>query len=251
MNQTVYHYSSIEVLKIILNNKKLRFTKINSLNDKSEYQYGTEILKQKIIEFEKNNKITNQLDIKLLDKFFFYSNLYSLSFTENGNDLAFWNSYYVNKITPVSIGFEREKVFSENFIINKCIYDDPYPIMEKKRYDWFKNIFDLKNIPILHKNREFIQFTFQTAHIKQNFFKVENEYRAVSFLPNDNNSYGTFKRNSKSIEYFDQDINIESINEIIIGPSKQQDLNYKEISSIVSNQNLKCSVKKSEIPLEL
>lgn len=123
-------------------------------------------------------------------------------------------------------------------------------MMNKDRYIWFRHIFDIRNILQLSKNREFIHITFQTAHIKHKAFEIEKEWRAVSFRSS-NGLLGKFNRNGKEIEYFDQYFNIESISEIIVGPSKQQDLNYQEISSLISNHRLNCLVEKSDIPLEL
>ena len=108
----VYHYTSLEVLKKILFSQRLRFTRMNSLNDRSEYKYGIQLLKNKIIEYETNNNIKNRFDANLLDKFSFTDKLYSLSFTENGDNLAFWNSYYVDKTAPISIGFKSNIIFN-------------------------------------------------------------------------------------------------------------------------------------------
>lgn len=247
----VYHYTSLEVLKKILLSHRLRFTKMHSLNDRTEYKYGIQLLKNKIIEYEKNNYITVKFDIELLDRFSFLDNLYSISFTENGDDLTFWNSYYVDKLTPVSIGFKSNTVFSNNeFIINHCIYDDPYPAMGKERYEWFRQIFDIRNIIKISKNREYIHITFQTAHIKQKPFEIEREWRAVSFAPK-NGMFGKYLRNDEEIEYFDQEFHLESISEIIVGPSRKQEMNYNEVSSLISNYDLKTLVKKSMIPIEL
>lgn len=247
----VYHYTSLEVLKKILLSHRLRFTKMHSLNDRTEYKYGIQLLKNKIIEYERNNYISNKFDIELLDRFSFLDKLYSISFTENGDDLTFWNSYYVDKLTPVSIGFIPDAVFRNNeFVINHCIYDDPYPVMGKERYEWFIQIFDIRNIMQISKNREYIHITFQTAHIKQKAFEIEREWRAVSFAPKDG-TFGKYLRNDKEIEYFDQDFKLESISEIIVGPSRQQEMNYKEISSLISNCDLKILVRKSMIPFEL
>jgi hypothetical protein len=247
----VYHYTSIEVLKKILLSQRLRFTKMNSLNDKSEYKYGIQLLKNKIIEYETNNNICSRFDINLLDKFSFSDKLYSISFTENGDDLAFWNSYYVDKISPISIVFKSDNVFSNNdFKINHCIYDNPYPLMGKARYEWFKQIFEIRNIMQISKNHEYIHITFQTAHIKQKAFEIEKEWRAVSF-GSKNGSFGKFVKNNKEVDYFDQPFNVESICEIIVGPSIQQEQNYQEVTSLISNRKLKILVKKSTIPIEL
>lgn len=250
MGIMVYHYTSLDVLKKILEFKTLRFTKMNSLTDKSEYKYGSQLLKNKIIEFEKNNSVRNPFDIGLLDKFTFSDALYSISFTENGDDLTFWNSYYVDKFTPVCIGFMNDEIFSDGFIINRCIYDDPYAMMSKESYKWFRQIFDVSNILKIPKNHEYIHITFQTAHIKHKAFAIEKEWRAVSFLSKTGLS-GKINRDGKEVDYFDQNFKLESIHEVMVGPSKQQELNYQEISSLISNHGLNSLVSKSIIPLEL
>lgn len=250
MGNIVYHYTSIEVFRKIIEFKKLRFTQMNSLNDKSEYKYGLQLLKNKIIEFESDNNITSRFDTNIIDSFMFPDDLYSISFTENGDNLAFWNSYYVNKTTPLSIGFEQDLVFNSGFIINPCKYDDPYPKMSKERYIWFRQIFDIGNILKLPWNIEYIHMTFQTAHIKKKPFEIEKEFRAVNFPPKDV-LIEKFKRGEKEINYFDQSFNINSIYEIIIGPSSQQEKNYEEISQIVIDLGLSCIISKSEIPFEL
>ncbi|MEJ5961597.1 hypothetical protein [Pedobacter immunditicola] len=102
MGINVYHYTSLGVLKKIIDYKALRFTKINSLNDKSEYKHGIQLLKNKMTEFEKENNTEGKFDLSLLDTFSFLDKLYSVSFTENGDNLTFWNSYYVDKVTPIS-----------------------------------------------------------------------------------------------------------------------------------------------------
>ncbi len=104
----LYHYTSVEVLSKILNSQKLRFTQINSLNDLSEYKYGIELLKQKMVEYEQNNFIKNHFDTSLLDQFSFLNSLCSVSFTENRDAYSFWNSYYVPKNGAICIGMYRE-----------------------------------------------------------------------------------------------------------------------------------------------
>jgi hypothetical protein len=250
MGKIVYHYTSVDVLQNIIDSKRLRFTNMNSLNDKSEYKYGIQLLKKKIIEYENNNSIGHKFDVKLLEQFSFVNDQYSISFTENGDALAFWNSYYVPKLTPISIGFISNEVFYGECIINRCIYGDPYPLMSKERYEWFRQIFDKRNIIQISKNTEYIHITFQTAHIKQNAFEIEKEWRAVSFK-SESALFGELERNGKKVEYFDQQFNIGSICEIIVGPSPEQEFNYRKIISLISRNGLNCIVKKSSIPLEL
>ncbi|WP_210485960.1 hypothetical protein [Rufibacter aurantiacus] len=122
--------------------------------------------------------------------------------------------------------------------------------MSNERYFWFTKIFKNQNILQLSKNREYIQITFQTAHIKNKAFEIEQESRAVSFGTKAA-EFGKFNRNGKEVEYFDQIFNLDSICEIVIGPSSTQELNFLHVRSLMMDQNLNCTIKKSSIPLEL
>lgn len=248
----IYHYTSLDVLSKIISTRKLRFTQLSSLSDTSEYKYGIQLLKDKIVEYERTNHIIiiDKFNVSLLDEFTFLNQLCSISFTENGNDNMFWNSYYVPKEDAVSIGFNRQNISNNQFICNKCIYGDPYPKMNKHRYEWFRNIFDIKNIIKLCKNIEYIHITFQTAHIKNIAFKSENEWCAVSFMPEEKEQ-NYFIRNNKRIQCYDQLFNLNSINEIYIGPSVKQNDTYKCVNKLISLNNMACKIIKSDIPLEL
>ena len=92
--------------------------------------------------------------------------------------------------------------------------------------------------------------TFQTAHIKNKVFEPENELRAVSFLPDGNQLY-EFERNGKKIKCYDQHFNIDSIKEIIIGPSPIQSETFKIVQEIINTYKINCALSKSVIPLIL
>lgn len=246
----IYHYTSVEVLNKILNTKKLRFTQMNSLNDISEYKYGIELLKQKIVEYEQKHLIKRTFNTSLLDQFTFLNSLCSTSFTENRDDYSFWNSYYVPKNGAVCIGIYKDLISDGAFIANKCIYGDPYPLMEEKRYEWFTKIFNINNILYLSKNIEYIHITFQTAHIKDPRFAIEREWRAVSFLP-PQNEQSEFERNGKKIRCFDQPFNTNSIFEIVIGPSISQKQTFEKVKELITKYKIECDIIKSSLPLRL
>jgi len=250
MSDLIYHYTSSDVLEKIITCKKLRFTNIISLKDKNEYKHGVQLLKNKIIEYENTHTITSKFDTSFLDRFTFAKSHYSVSFSELGDFLGFWNSYYVPKTGGIAIGFNREQVFERGFIINPCIYGDPYPPMGKDRYLWFKTIFDKKNIINISKNIEYIRITFQTAHIKEKCFEIEKEWRAIGYAPIDTQIV-YFKKNDKEVKFFDYPININSIWEVIIGPSENQELIFADVRQIINTYGLNCKIVKSTIPLSL
>lgn len=243
----LYHYTSIETLEKILTNQTFRFTNMNSLNDKTEYAYGVDLLKNSIIDYEKRNNIQEHLDVALLDRFMFNGELYSVSFTEEKDSLIFWNSFYIEKNKSVSIGIEKNEIFDEKILINKCIYGNPYPIMGHNAYMLFYELFH--NLTLFPKNKNFIHITFQTAHIKQKCFDVEREWRGVSFPQSE---IKMLFRNGNGHKYFDYPINLKSIKRIVIGPSNTQKENadrvYKKISELKLNN---IDIELSTIPLNL
>jgi hypothetical protein len=242
----LYHYTSINTLEKILENKTLRFTNIDNLNDSSEYKYGVNLLKLKVLQYEKEHNIFPTINLEKFDYFMFSGKLYSASFTENGDDLNFWNSYYVDKNNSVSIGFSKDKLTKCKFITNKCVYGDPYPKMDDATYLWFKKLFD--NVMLIHKDKNYILITYQTAFIKQKCFESEREWRSISFPVG---IISTFERHGKKCKYFDKNIDLESIEEIIIGPGGNQEENYNKVYNLLKNKNLKVELIKTKIPLVL
>lgn len=245
MSRILYHYTSFNAFNSIIESCKLRFTNIRYLNDKSEYLYALDLLKSKVLEFERENNISKGIDLSMFDQFFFSNKLYSVSFCENGNDLNLWRGYCPSG-GGISIGFNKDTIFTFGKIaINKCIYGDPYPPMEKPRYDWFKYLFD--NVMLIHKNREFIQMTYQTAHIKHEGFIGEQEWRGISFAPKQEQiSY--FNRGQIEVPFFDVGFFKSSIQNVYVGPSESQDEIFQKVRNVLLSNGINCSIEKSKIP---
>lgn len=242
----IYHYTSLDTLSKILANGTLRFTNMDNLNDKSEYRYGIELLKNKIREYEINFGVKNPFDIDLLDRFMFAGELFSVSFTEGSDDLYFWNSNYVPANNGVSIGFEIGEIFGPELIINRCIYGDPYGKMGRDRYLWFRDLFiDPLSIS---KNREFIQITYQTGYIKQPAFSLEKEWRTITFPLRET---GVFNSARGECLYFDYPFNIGAIKEIVVGPSITLHTNLDLVENFINQYKLNCTIRSSGIPLAL
>lgn len=242
----VYHYTSIDTLNKILTNKSFRFTNLNDLNDKSEYKYGISLLKSKTQEYENKHNIKNRINPDMFDWFLFDGDLYSTSFTENGDDLNFWNSYYIEKNNSLSIGIDKDRLFNGELSINKCKYGDPYPEMDSETYNWLKSLFG--NVLLIHKDLNFIKITYQTAFVKQSCFSSENEWRCVTFPMGE---VHTFRRRDRNCRYFDYAINLNAIVDIIVGPSNKQIDNFNSVNNLISKLGIEINVSRSNIPLEI
>ena len=139
----LYHYTTIDTLEAIISNRTFRFTSLQDLNDTTEYSYGITLLKNKIIEYERHNNISEKIDLSMFDRFMFGRDLYSVSFTERKDDIIYWNSYYITPNESVAIGIDSGRIFDKNIFLNKCVYGDPYPNLDKENYQFFKFLFDV------------------------------------------------------------------------------------------------------------
>ena len=129
MSKLVYHYTSIEAFKSIIENQELWLTNAEYLNDRTELENGIEVLKKlyqytleevkskKALEFFKqfNEQIFKTISI---------AKVYIISFSKFGDRKSLWESYTPN--LGVSIGFDK-KLYTNKLNIHgifDCIYDD-------------------------------------------------------------------------------------------------------------------------------
>ncbi|WP_343524413.1 DUF2971 domain-containing protein [Pedobacter sp.] len=240
----LYHYTSFNAFCSIITGKKLRFTKINFLNDAMEYDCGINFFKEELRNFEKANNISDGIDLQLIDLFTTKSSIYSISFCEDGNDLNLWRGYCPSE-GGIAIGFDKDLIFhKDEIVINKCMYGNPYEdILTKESYEDIKKKY--ANLQTLHTDSEHIKWTFDLAHIKNESFKNEKEWRGITF-PRSNIEY--FVRNSVIVPYFEYPFNLKAITEIIIGPTKFQENNKEAIEMLARQHGVTCSINKSEIP---
>ncbi len=127
---TLYHYTSLDGLRGIIDSGAIWASEIRYVNDASEMQNMASILL-----FETNRRISKGTDnYKILEQFGrWLSNrltdghmLFVASFTENGNLLSQWRGYCPAG-KGVSVGFDQEYIITcakaQAFEIGKCIYN--------------------------------------------------------------------------------------------------------------------------------
>ncbi len=177
MDNSVYHYTSLDAFTKIIKGEKLWFTHIDCLNDTSEYSHYDIVLEKAIDEVKKEtiintNELENRLDIIHKFKKLFHPDIYTFSFSNNGNSIPMWN--YYSEVSGISLGFNKillTKMMSEYYIRkaiafsgNDIIYDEDKQIVMFKE-NIYKTINESKNL----------EFDFHI--IKKDCFKYEDEYR--------------------------------------------------------------------------
>ena len=210
-NNIIYHYTSPEGLKSILENHSLRFTDYKFLNDKKEGMLASETnCVEKVIEDfcktkEKNGreytflkkvqnlmKIQKNLDDKIFEKDSAGNveekkyDYYVFSLSKEKDSLPMWNYYVKNKkYEGYNIGLDIDclKMFITNNINDTCkIYQ------EDIIYDFYKikdSIIESLNkyLSICHKTRTMYdcanELTRKYIFFKNSCFNHEKEYRFV------------------------------------------------------------------------
>ncbi|MBL4932257.1 DUF2971 domain-containing protein [Clostridium paridis] len=119
---SIYHYTSIEGLKGILDNSSLRFTNGKYLNDSTEFLHGinkikecAENIKKKQNNIENKNEIDKLFDEKiklLIEKVIIKSkNTFILSTSLNNDSLMLWSNYSNYSGYSIGINFEKLRKF--------------------------------------------------------------------------------------------------------------------------------------------
>ncbi|NIJ46598.1 hypothetical protein FHR24_003088 [Wenyingzhuangia heitensis] len=254
----IYHYTSIEILALILHNKKIRFNNLNQVNDRLEST-----------KFEKL-KLSNYIFVSC--------------FTENKEEnIALWNMYS-NNMKGVRIGINKKpfklkkvnqkttkaKILVEGekhlpFTIDECLNKD-YFIFPSfiKHEEFFKKIEYLKTEELNKKFNELINIQQENISIttknlaisKHERWGFEEESRFILLiLPpiKDFNDVGDCIKNigqNKQLPFSFFDIEIddncfENI-EITLGPNCS-DSDKNIVDSLISKYGIKKKSKESEL----
>lgn len=120
MNETIYHYTNLDAFIKIIENKELWFTRVDSLNDQSEYKYYDEIFEIALNQYLSETNFTNTYNEQLITKYIyeflikprkeFYKKTFISSLTTDKDSIPLWN-YYSGQ-TGVAIGFNRELIIN-------------------------------------------------------------------------------------------------------------------------------------------
>lgn len=230
----LYHYTTGEGLKGIIENRSIWCTYINVLNDPLEIQYGKELIKDRFTSYigKESNEIIKNALIEIgnfpssLDRTHY---IFVTSFCENDNLLSQWRGYADKGVGyNLGINFDSETKFCrdpDNFELNlhvnlrKVIYDKSEQIKIIDQYisdliGGLKSTFiekgnDLKGDPGL----SIAPISIMTSNLlidmmvsmKNPVFKEESEWRLLRvILTNENHDKYKFRLiNNELIPYID------------------------------------------------
>jgi len=230
----LFHYTTLDGLKGILENRSIWFSHINTLNDPLELQYGRRIIIDEIEEFLKSETDPLLISLFLTMKNFisafgiYMTHLYIACFCEDENLLSQWRSYSSNG-GGYNVGIKIDS--NTNYSINPTSFSKkPLIFLRKVIYierdqkaivkDYLTKIVVAFNEARLRIKKEMgeIPITWETQAaldtlnplfdimccLKQEVFKEETEWRLIMINREDKVDFIKFREMGGSfIPYFD------------------------------------------------
>jgi hypothetical protein len=255
----LYHYTELNGFLGIFQTGNLWASNAFFLNDSSEVKYGLELSRDFFEKysyfwdkFYKSQNIFHSFSRTILG-----SNLFFVSFCENGDLLSQWRGYSQNS-EVISLRFNAQILKSlSNITLHKVIYDEN---IQTKIIDYFlecfcimKDYFNKHNIYSIHYVGYWInKFRRLIATFKDKSFSEENEWRLIydhSDCDNKKNIYFR-KKNNYILPYVEIDeINVSTlINQVIVGPSSNNTLSGKSIEYFFGTGKYSIEIIYSKIP---
>lgn len=233
-----YHYTSIEGLKGIIENKKIWLTHWKCLNDDSEINHGLKVFKRVLNQYG-NGKSKNIKDFIctaigfLVENRHYFDELYICSFTKNSDSLDQWRAYCPDRGYCIGI---PKKTLVHLDAFTKCLYQD-----EKQRkiaedmLDCFFRECQERNLISGKLNREqefillkplFLMIVSMSLNFKNSHFKNEEELRlVVPVNESDKNEIQFHMKDATFIPHIEREIVPEGAKlpglRIIVGPPER------------------------------
>jgi hypothetical protein len=276
-----YHYTTIEGLKGILENKCLWATGIEFLNDPTENNYLENLISQICSKNPSFQEVYDHLSKETYKRFFFDPIKYIISMSNSQDSLSMWNLY--SKGNGYCIKFKNQSVFIykyDTFVLRTIhvIYD------EKKQIEYLKDIFE-SYIPLLPEIKELevqmekatlegeelkyqelnsllIKYTedFRNAlyknknNYKHPAYKDEFETRIIAEYDDSEDFPVKFRStvNGQLIEYIEIPIHIENIEAIMLHPLISDEIHITGLRRFLNNMGLHdVRINKSKIPFRI
>jgi hypothetical protein len=237
----LYHYTSVDGLKGILDSEAIWTTQIQYMNDSKEFLHSIDIAFQ-IVKRKKNSsvkgvkKYCEAIEHRL--KNINGARTFIFSMTENPDQLSQWRGYC--GLGGYSIGFNESEIIklgkAQNYRLEKCIYDDcKKALIIEKIID--ESIAFYKSQPSQKESIEIVQDSMLYSHfisigslMKHSSFAEENEWRLISkTISYKDPSCGWRTKDGILLPYNELKLGCDEngylpISEVYIGPCKEKKL---------------------------
>ncbi len=263
--ETLYHYTTADGLLGILQEKALWATKIQYLNDASEFtepiQVAENLLRRLARQSEEPGvryaEAKREVYRRIREDLREWSsvNICVASFCAKGDLLSQWRGYGLPG-AAYSIGFDAAKLaqttVGNRFRLQHCTYFEPDDYRSEVQTFIQQVIEEFgQDSP---KPVQFIdRFMTMAAKLKLKCFAEEDEWRIVSDQPLrfDDSRFGFRTGNSMVIPYYAVPLDLSSVVEIVVGPCAHQDLAVGAVHGLTNKYeltNARARVKTSQIP---
>lgn len=273
--QVLFHYTSAQALKNIIEGKEFWITKSEFLNDKEEIKYTYKIISKIIEEFMSDNPTDEEWEFKkIIEKYIddnkLFTDSYILSFSTNKDSNLLWSNYSNNDGYNIGFSYPNiENILVDNLkdvsavvISNVISYDE----CEQKRllteeiinmYKVYKYCIDNNKLDNMleYTTQIRINIFLLSLFFKANCFKQEEEFRIVVVIAEDNNKQGQCRLlNGVFIPFMKLPICNEKycpIKLITIGPKNNLDIAKDGLKYFLKSNDFnldEVEIRKSEIP---
>ena len=250
----LYHYTTIDTFKAILNSKILRGTKYSQLNDWQEVKIGIQKIKECLNKFEIDNSIKTQLFATVSDISQKRLNCFITSFSTQEDLLSQWRAYTDSKNGGLAIGFKGSKFHhfeSESCSLLPCSYTNQEGQINLDQIlsyllKGYRN--ELKASKGIVRIQNYLPLLIQIATtIKHYGYYEEQEWRLIT-IEDDTAKIQT--ASETRIKFVTHKINPAMIDHVVISPHGDRKKLRKEISKLKIEGLLpkECEVRDSLIP---
>ena len=255
LTKDLYHYTSAESLKGIIDSQSIWATNIGFLNDDQEYKYLVDLL---IPQIERLKNTTNKFLLERIIQLIKAneggetSGAYVFSLSEEPDLLSQWRAYC--KGGGFSIGFDHQRIMElanqDNMFLFKCVYIKSQQLdLIKQFIDGLSDELSKLSQPIQDKNEalrfwgEHItqQITKLANIIKHPSFHEEKEWRVVKInVSNTDQQLNHRPFKGLFIPYYSISFNhFIPIKRVIVGPHKYAKLSKRSVFEFIHSEKIK------------
>jgi Protein of unknown function (DUF2971) len=258
--EILYHYTGQDGLLGIIATSSLWATDIRYMNDATEFRLSLDLFEKRLWnEVYQEYFLTPPYPVRIkrahvlwmLVKQLAAMEIHATCFCENGDLLSQWRGYAASGY-GYALGFRTSALKSLHdgpaYLLGKCIYETPEQVQIVE--EAIEYVLDDKQCDEDFAVGEFLGTLTYGAFFKHPSFKEEQEWRLIS-IPGPTDQRRFRRGKSMILPHTLRDIGVgekSSVDQVIIGPSPHMDLSERAVQTLLSEVNIKASVRTSSIP---